>query len=78
MRDANHLIDKGCATTGLQLGDPNLEALFGKGVNPEFDRLLSSMGHVTRRKPTPLIDGLIHWKLGHDDPRDLPAVHYES
>lgn len=74
MRDADHLIEIGCATSSLHLGDPNLEAQFGKGVHPEFDRLLSSMGHITRRKPTPLIDGLIAWKLGHDKQRDVPTV----
>ena len=34
----------------------------GPGVDPNFDQLVSALGHIARQKPKPLIDTIMHWR----------------
>jgi hypothetical protein len=34
----------------------------GPGVDPDFDQLVSALGHIARQKPKPLIDTIMHWR----------------
>lgn len=38
-----------------------IESIFGEGVEPEFDMILESLGHVARRLPKPIIDSIMFW-----------------
>ena len=39
-----------------------IEDLCGPGVDPDFDLLISSMGHVARHKPRGLVDKIMYWR----------------
>lgn len=39
-----------------------MEDICAPGVDPEFDQLISSLGHIARQKPKPLLDTLMYWR----------------
>ncbi|KAI9827158.1 MAG: Cell morphogenesis protein PAG1 [Thelocarpon impressellum] len=57
---ADQKIDQ-CITNALG-PEPNVEEICGPGVDPNFDQLISALGHIARQKPKPLIDTLMHWR----------------
>ena len=42
--------------------EPRVEDVCGAGVDPEFDQLISALGHIARQKPKPLIDTVMYWR----------------
>ena len=39
-----------------------VEDICGPGVDPQFDQLISALGHIVRQKPKSLIDTLMFWR----------------
>ena len=39
-----------------------MEEVCGPGVDPDFDQLISALGHIARQKPKPLIDTIMFWR----------------
>ena len=39
-----------------------MEEVCGPGVDPQFDRLLWTLGNIARHKPKPLIDTIMYWR----------------
>lgn len=39
-----------------------MEAICAPGVDPDFDLLISALGHIARQKPKPLLDTLMYWR----------------
>lgn len=48
--------------TDPNLPEPRVELICGPGVDPNFDQLISALGHIARQKPKPLIDTLMFWR----------------
>jgi hypothetical protein len=42
--------------------EPDIPAFFGPGADPEFDKVLSSLGHIGSHKPTPVINTVMYWR----------------
>ena len=42
--------------------EPRVEDVCGLGVDPNFDQLISALGHIARPKPKPLIDTIMYWR----------------
>ncbi|KAI9668013.1 MAG: Cell morphogenesis protein PAG1 [Bathelium mastoideum] len=42
--------------------EPHIETVCGPGADPDFDQLISALGHISRQKPKPLIDTLMYWR----------------
>ena len=42
--------------------EPLIEDVCGVGADPEFDQLISALGHISRQRPKPLIDTLMYWR----------------
>ncbi|KAL8719005.1 MAG: hypothetical protein Q9225_003925 [Loekoesia sp. 1 TL-2023] len=42
--------------------EPRVEDACGPGVDPDFDQLISALGHIAREKPKPLIDTVMFWR----------------
>ncbi|KAF2816182.1 uncharacterized protein BDZ99DRAFT_471444 [Mytilinidion resinicola] len=42
--------------------EPRVELVCGPGIDPNFDQLISALGHIARQKPKPLIDTLMFWR----------------
>ncbi|KAI9801765.1 MAG: hypothetical protein M1825_003137 [Sarcosagium campestre] len=47
--------------------EPQLEDICGPGVDPNFDQLITALGHIARQKPKPLIDTLMFWRKAKSD-----------
>ncbi|KAL8694816.1 MAG: hypothetical protein Q9218_000575 [Villophora microphyllina] len=43
-------------------GEPRVEDICGPGADPDFDQLISALGHIAREKPRPLIDTVMYWR----------------
>ncbi|KAL2396875.1 Cell morphogenesis protein PAG1 [Exophiala dermatitidis] len=44
-----------------------VEQACAPGVDPGFDQLISSLGHISRQGPKPLVDSLMLWRKGKGD-----------
>ena len=42
--------------------EPDIPAYFGPGVEPAFDKVLTSLGHIASHKPTPVINTIMYWR----------------
>ncbi|KAL8782664.1 MAG: hypothetical protein Q9213_005203 [Squamulea squamosa] len=42
--------------------EPRVEEVCGPGADPQFDQLISALGHIARQKPKHLIDTLMYWR----------------
>ncbi|KAL9613700.1 MAG: hypothetical protein Q9167_001777 [Letrouitia subvulpina] len=42
--------------------EPRVEDVCGPGVDPEFDQLISALGHISRQQPRHLIDVIMYWR----------------
>lgn len=42
--------------------EPDIPAHFGPGADPEFDKVLNSLGHIASHKPTPVINTVMYWR----------------
>ena len=47
--------------------EPQIEQICGPGVDPAFDQLISSLGHIAKQKPKPLIDSMMLWRKKRSD-----------
>ena len=65
----HHLFNKFNSQTDYKIKqcimDPTLpvERVCGAGADPDFDQLISSLAHITRRKPKPLVDTIMLWRM---------------
>ena len=39
-----------------------LDTICGVGSDPELDQLISSLAHINRQKPKPLVDTMMWWR----------------
>ena len=60
VRQADYKINQ--CVTGMLDEDFRVETICGPGVDPEFDQLISALGHIARQKPKPLIDTIMYWR----------------
>jgi hypothetical protein len=44
-----------------------VEEVCGPGADPNFDQLISALGHIARQKPKPLIDTIMLWRKSKGD-----------
>ncbi|KAG2421135.1 hypothetical protein HFD88_000751 [Aspergillus terreus] len=53
----------------MRLGqsDVPVEEVCGPGADPNFDQLISALGHIARQKPKPLIDTIMFWRKAKGD-----------
>ncbi|KAF1993594.1 hypothetical protein P154DRAFT_567906 [Amniculicola lignicola CBS 123094] len=42
--------------------EARVEQVCGPGIDPNFDQLISALGHIARNKPKPLIDTIMLWR----------------
>ena len=65
----HHLFNKFNSQTDYKIKqcimDPTLqiERVCGAGADPDFDQLISALAHITRRKPKPLVDTIMLWRM---------------
>jgi hypothetical protein len=47
--------------------EPDIPAHFGPGADAEFDKVLTSLGHIGTHKPTPVINTVMYWRKAKSD-----------
>ena len=47
--------------------EARVELVCGPGVDPNFDQLISALGHIARHKPKPPIDTIMLWRKDKSD-----------
>lgn len=45
-----------------QNDDPPVMEVLGEGVDPKFDKVISALGYISRRKPGPIVDVMMQWR----------------
>lgn len=58
--------------------DPQVESVCGPGADPAFDQLISSLGHICRHDPNPLITVVIQWRKGNSDIHHSKEVELQN
>lgn len=43
-------------------GEPQIDKILGAGADPAWDKIISSLGYVARRRPKPVIDSVMFWR----------------
>lgn len=42
--------------------EPPIVDILGEGVDPVFDKIIESLGHIAKKKPKPVIDAMMFWR----------------
>ncbi|KAK9472091.1 cell morphogenesis N-terminal-domain-containing protein [Dipodascopsis tothii] len=51
-----------CLANAADGQEPHIVAVLAHGVDPAFDKILSSLGYIARQKPRPVIDSVMFWR----------------
>ncbi|RMZ84830.1 hypothetical protein DV737_g993, partial [Chaetothyriales sp. CBS 132003] len=54
-------------TAAMDASPTLVEQTCGLGADPAFDQLISSLGHISRQNPKPLVDSLMMWRKNKSD-----------
>lgn len=46
----------------LDMAEPSIVEILGEGVDPSFDEIIKSLGHIAKKKPKPVIDAMMFWR----------------
>lgn len=44
------------------VSEPPIVDILGEGVDPVFDKIIESLGHIAKKKPKPVIDAMMFWR----------------
>ncbi|KAH3668383.1 hypothetical protein OGAPHI_002137 [Ogataea philodendri] len=58
--------------------EPNIIELLSEGVDPTFDRVITSLGYIARRKPKSVTDAIMHWRRGKSELREMARAMLEK
>jgi hypothetical protein len=51
--------------------EPNIVEILSEGVDPTFDRIITSLGHIARKTPKRVTDAVMHWRRGKSELREM-------
>ncbi|KAF2467626.1 cell morphogenesis protein-like protein [Lindgomyces ingoldianus] len=54
--------------------EARVEQFCGPGVDPNFDQLISALGHIARHKPKPLIDTIMLWRKAKSEDANTQRI----
>lgn len=58
--------------------EPNITEFLSEGVDPSFDRTISSLGYIARRTPKRVTDAVMHWRRGKSELREMARTILEK
>lgn len=58
--------------------EPNIVEILSEGADPNFDGIISSLGHIARSTPKRVTDAVMHWRRGKSELRDLARSNLEK
>lgn len=59
------------------LEEPPVIDLLAEGLDPQFDKIVSSLGYIARRKPKPVIDSVMFWRKSKSEVASMAASEVE-
>ncbi|KAG0678863.1 Cell morphogenesis protein PAG1, partial [Pichia californica] len=57
--------------------EPNIVEILSEGVDPMFDRIISSLGYIAKRTPKRVTDAVMHWRRGKSELREMARTILE-
>lgn len=58
--------------------EPPIDTFLNQGVDPQFDKIVASLGYIARRKPKPVIDSVMFWRKSKSELATLAAIELEK
>lgn len=58
--------------------DASLFNIFAEGADPQFDKIVESLGYIARRKPKPVIDSVMFWRKSKSEVASNAAHEVEK
>lgn len=58
--------------------EPPIVDILGEGVDPIFDKIIESLGHISRNKPKPVIDAMMFWRKTKSEIACVAAQEVET
>ena len=58
--------------------EPNIVEILSEGVDPNFDRVISSLGYIARKTPKRVTDAVMHWRRGKSELREMARSMLEK
>lgn len=58
--------------------EPPILDLIAEGVDTEFDKIISALGYIARRKPKPVIDSVMFWRKSKSEVASMAATEVEK
>ena len=58
--------------------EPHLAGIAGLGVDPHFDKLLTSLGSIAKHRPKPVIDAVMMWHKSKSESGEQPMIRTTS
>ncbi|KAI5953161.1 TAO3 [Candida jiufengensis] len=58
--------------------ETSLFKIFAEGADPQFDKIIVSLGYVARRKPKPVIDSVMFWRKSKSEVAAMAAMEVEK
>lgn len=53
--------------------EPPIIDILGEGIDPTFDKIIASLGHIARKKPKPVIDAMMFWRKTKSEAANIAA-----
>ncbi|MCJ1313351.1 Cell morphogenesis protein PAG1 [Agyrium rufum] len=72
---AEFMMNQCIATPPQQL---RVEDICGTGANPDFDQLISALGHIARQRPKLLIDSVMLWRQAKGDAVSVAKAEFNN
>lgn len=58
--------------------EPPIVDILGEGVDPMFDKIVESLGHIAKNKPKPVIDAMMFWRKTKSEIACVAAEEVEN
>lgn len=58
--------------------EPQIIDLLADGVDPQFDKIIASLGYIARKKPSPVIDSVMFWRKSKSEVASMAALEVEK
>lgn len=58
--------------------EPSPIKILGKGVDPNFDKVIESLGYIARKKPKPVIDSVMYWRKSKSEVASMAVAEVEK
>ncbi|KAL2761141.1 hypothetical protein ACRALDRAFT_1078419 [Sodiomyces alcalophilus JCM 7366] len=58
--------------------EPQIEQICGPGADPDFDQIITALGHIARPRPKPLIDSIMFWRKSKSDAANEARIQLQQ